>query len=85
MPEFLSHPHMTAEFMKDFHLKKIQIDSFGLLNVRKPSRQTNSSFAPENRVGPKGNESSSNHPFSGAFAVSFRETILFKILMIHLK
>ena len=29
--------------------------------------------APENRPGPKRKGASSNHPFSGAFAVSFRE------------
>ena len=31
--------------------------------------------APENRPGPKRKGSSSNYPFSGAFAVSFREGI----------
>ena len=29
--------------------------------------------APENRPGPERKQSYSNHPFSGAFAVSFRE------------
>ena len=38
--------------------------------------ETNSKFAPENRpFAPKGNETSSNHPFLGASAVSFREGI----------
>ncbi len=35
--------------------------------------ETNSEFTPENRLGPKRKRSYSNHPFSGAFAVSFRE------------
>ena len=36
--------------------------------------ETNSKFAPENRPGPKRKRNSySKHPFSGAFAVSFRE------------
>ena len=35
-------------------------------------------ISPENGPGPQeGNESSSNHPFSGAFAVSFREGMSF--------
>ena len=33
----------------------------------------NSQFAPESRPGPKRKQSSSNHPFAHAFAVSFRE------------
>ena len=37
--------------------------------------KTNSIFAPENRPGPKRKRSYSNHPFSGALAVSFREGI----------
>ena len=32
-----------------------------------------STVAPENRPGPNRKGSSPNHPFSGAFAVSFRE------------
>ena len=36
--------------------------------------ETNSKFAPGNRLNPKkGKRSYSNHPFSGAFAVRFRE------------
>ena len=35
--------------------------------------KTNSKCAPENRPKPKRKQSYSNHPFSGAFAVSFRE------------
>ena len=37
--------------------------------------ETNSEFAPENRPGPKRKGSSSNHQFSGAMLVSFREGI----------
>ena len=38
-----------------------------------PKLKVRIKFAPENRPGPKRKQSYSNHPFSGALAVSFRE------------
>ena len=35
-------------------------------------------IAPENGPGPKRKGSSSKHPFSGAFAVSFRDVLILK-------
>ena len=56
----------------------------GLLGHRDTLLETNSKFAPENRQrAPKGNGSYSNHPFSGAFAVSFRECSFFSSLALN--
>ena len=46
---------------------------FPILKMKKKLPETNSHFALENRPGPKRKQSYSNHPFSDALAVSFRE------------
>ena len=58
-----------------------------MLNKQKLSTlpETNSNFATENRPGPKRKRSYSNHPFLGAFAVSFREGTLFARLKFALE
>ncbi len=56
----------------------IYIYIYLLISIQCIPPQTN--IAPENRPGPKRKRSSSNHPFAGAFAFSFREGIYIYIL-----
>ena len=66
-------PTSSTEFRNEFQKKTVGAGGHRKATYTLP--KTNSEFTPENRGSQKETRKYSNHPFSGAFAVRFREGI----------